>query len=165
MLRPIKLPHSGSSSHYTPRGLLDPRTPIISRQAADTCHSPIGQPLLQPRIATVPRIPAQYLIQIISCAMCHHLSGATWPASRHWSDHRTTGQRWSTATVNGGQRRSTAADHRRTTAGPPVNHQSTVVDRQSTGGSWLGLGPGLDRVGIGSATWRHMSADVAADVA
>ncbi|GJT76532.1 hypothetical protein Tco_1043257 [Tanacetum coccineum] len=37
-----QLQHSGSSSHYTPRGLLDPRTPIISRQASDTCHSPIA---------------------------------------------------------------------------------------------------------------------------
>ncbi|GJT67518.1 hypothetical protein Tco_1018998 [Tanacetum coccineum] len=50
--------------------------------------------------------------------------------------HRTTtrppvngGQRWSTVAVNGGGRRSTAADHR-----------STPVDHQSTGGSWSGLG-------------------------
>ncbi|GJU46382.1 hypothetical protein Tco_1203648 [Tanacetum coccineum] len=31
------------------------------------------------------------------------------------------GQRWSKAGVNGGQRWSMAADHRRTTVGPPVN--------------------------------------------
>ncbi|GJT55285.1 reverse transcriptase domain-containing protein [Tanacetum coccineum] len=34
----------------------------------------------------------------------------------------------------GGQRRSAVADHRLTTVGPPVNHQSTVVDRQSRSG-------------------------------
>ncbi|GKG55946.1 hypothetical protein Tco_0574840, partial [Tanacetum coccineum] len=34
-----------------------------------------------------------------------------------------------------------AADHRRTTTGPLVNHRSTVADRQSTGGSWAGSGP------------------------
>ncbi|GJU67092.1 hypothetical protein Tco_1253351 [Tanacetum coccineum] len=60
-------------------------------------------------------------------ATCHHLSGATWPASCHRRCYRshcqTIGQRWS-ATVNGGQRRSTVADHReppyrRTTVRPP----------------------------------------------
>ncbi|GJR46544.1 putative reverse transcriptase domain-containing protein [Tanacetum coccineum] len=55
--------------------------------------------------------------------------------------------------VNGGQRRSTTTDHRRTTAGPPVNHRSTVVDRQSTGGvrlgqvkEWAGSGQGMGRL-------------------
>ncbi|GJT35209.1 zf-CCHC domain-containing protein [Tanacetum coccineum] len=68
------------------------------------------------------------------------------------------------AAVIGGQRRRTTVDHRwttgqrrRTTVGPPVNHRSTVVDRQSTarsgrvvGQSGSGLGPGLDQVWIGS---------------
>ncbi|GKE58701.1 hypothetical protein Tco_1497886, partial [Tanacetum coccineum] len=60
----------------------------------------------------------------------------------------------------------------RTTVGPPPDHRSTVVDRQSiarpgwvVGWSGSGLRPGLDRVGSGSATchatWYHLSADVA----
>ncbi|GKF50514.1 hypothetical protein Tco_0146981 [Tanacetum coccineum] len=143
---------------------------------------------------TVPHIPAQYLVPIISCATCHHLSGATWPASRYRSHHQTTGQRrQSTVANNGGpppdhrstaaDHRSTAADHRRTTgqrqrstAGPSVNHRSTVVDRQSTVGSGRvmgpvksGHGPGRDQIGSGfaiwHATWYHVLADVAADVA
>ncbi|GKE73437.1 hypothetical protein Tco_1535478 [Tanacetum coccineum] len=59
--------------------------------------------LSEPR--TEPRTPTQYLVPIISCATCHHLSGATWPASRHW----TTGHRQSTAAVNDGGQRSTVA--------------------------------------------------------
>ncbi|GKG12692.1 hypothetical protein Tco_0346929, partial [Tanacetum coccineum] len=43
--------------------------------------------------------------------------------------------------VNGGSQRWPPLDQHRTTARPPVNHRSTVVDRQSTGGSWSGLGP------------------------
>ncbi|GKD72342.1 retrovirus-related pol polyprotein from transposon TNT 1-94, partial [Tanacetum coccineum] len=100
-------------------------------------------------------------------ATCHHLSGATW--RKHCSPtvgqppinrRRTTGQRWSTTVVNGGQRRSTPPDPRSTvvndgsqrwstavnTAGPPVNgggqrwstvadHRSTVVDRHVTSGN------------------------------
>ncbi|GKF55060.1 hypothetical protein Tco_0165400, partial [Tanacetum coccineum] len=43
--------------------------------------------------------------------------------------------------VNGGsQRRSTGADHRRTTAEPPLDHRSTVVVSQSTGGPGQVLG-------------------------
>ncbi|GKE05563.1 hypothetical protein Tco_1397581, partial [Tanacetum coccineum] len=68
-----------------------------------------------------PRTPAQYLVPIISCVTCHHLSGATWPASRH----RTTGQRWQT---NGGQRWSTVEDHRSTTC-QPVNSRHTSITR------------------------------------
>ncbi|GJV78248.1 hypothetical protein Tco_1509832 [Tanacetum coccineum] len=99
--------------------------------------------LSEPRIATIPRIPAQYLIPIISCATCHHLSGATWPASRHRSHHWTTGQRHR---ANGGQWRRTTVgplpDHRRTTGQPPVNGDQRW---------WLtGSGRVLGRVGIGS---------------
>ncbi|GKF67610.1 hypothetical protein Tco_0197289 [Tanacetum coccineum] len=81
---------------------------------------------------------------------------------------RTTDQRWSTTVVNGGQQRSTPPDHRRTTgqrwrstkfngggpslttAGPPPDHRSTVVDGKSIGGPgrvlgrvWTGIGPGM----------------------
>ncbi|GKF87676.1 hypothetical protein Tco_0258553, partial [Tanacetum coccineum] len=64
---------------------------------------------------------------------------------------------------NGGQRRqSTVANdgqRRRTTVGPPQDHRSMVVDRQSTagsGGSWAGSGsgPGPGRVGSGSGLPR-----------
>nr|GEX35272.1 hypothetical protein [Tanacetum cinerariifolium] len=34
-------------------------------------------------------------------------------------------------TVNGGKRRSTVSNHRRTTGQPPRDHRSTIVDRQS----------------------------------
>ncbi|GJZ08006.1 hypothetical protein Tco_0542289 [Tanacetum coccineum] len=52
----------------------------------------------------------------------HLLSGATWPDSHHRSHHRTSGQWWrSTVATDGQRRRSTVADHRSTTAGPPVN--------------------------------------------
>ncbi|GKD28715.1 hypothetical protein Tco_1239493, partial [Tanacetum coccineum] len=78
----------------------------------------------------------------------------------------TIGQRWSTAAVKGGQRRSTAAyhhrppsDHRSTTAGPPVNHRLTAVDRQSTVGS-----NGGHRCHV-AAKWYHVATEVAADVA
>ncbi|GKE86800.1 hypothetical protein Tco_1560542, partial [Tanacetum coccineum] len=52
-------------------------------------------------------------------------------------EHRSTmavngGKRRSTAAVNGGQPWRTIVDHLRTTAGPPSDHWSTVVDRQST---------------------------------
>ncbi|GKE94466.1 hypothetical protein Tco_1579321, partial [Tanacetum coccineum] len=57
------------------------------------------------------------------------------------------GQRWhrrSTVAVNGGEPSLTGGqpppDNWSTTAEPPVNHQSTVVDLQSTAGS----GPGTD---------------------
>ncbi|GKC95767.1 hypothetical protein Tco_1161209 [Tanacetum coccineum] len=58
-------------------------------------------------------------------ATCHHLSGATWPASchrrRHRSHHRTTSQQWrSTVVVNDGQRWWTTIDHHRTTTGTVV---------------------------------------------
>ncbi|GKD37226.1 hypothetical protein Tco_1257433 [Tanacetum coccineum] len=118
-------------------------------------------------------------------ATCHHLSGATW--CKHYSPtvgqssvnrRRTTGQRWSTTAVNGGQhrqttgqrqrstvadlrwttvgppvngggqQRSTVADHRWTTVGPPPDHRSMVVDRRSSGsivGSWAGSSIGLDQ--------------------
>ncbi|GKE70799.1 hypothetical protein Tco_1528871, partial [Tanacetum coccineum] len=66
----------------------------------------------------------------------------------------------STVTVNGGQRRSTVADHRepppdrhRTTTGPPPDHRSTTV--AVNGGSAVGL----------VATWHHVSADVTTGVA
>ncbi|GKB49531.1 hypothetical protein Tco_0900284 [Tanacetum coccineum] len=96
--------------------------------------------------------------------MCHHLSCATW--RNHCSgtvtgpppEHRSTtvnsdDQRWSTTVNGGGERWSptvngggqwwqTTVDHRR----------STVVDRQSTGGSWTGSG----RVGSG----RHVACHV-----
>ncbi|GKE10029.1 hypothetical protein Tco_1413580 [Tanacetum coccineum] len=88
----------------------------------------------------------------------------------------TTGQWWSTAVVNGGQRRSTVADHRRTIAGPLPDHRRTTCQRWLTASQLVSLGPGqvrswagsgrdLGRVGSGSATWCHVSADVAADVA
>ncbi|GKG16428.1 hypothetical protein Tco_0358751 [Tanacetum coccineum] len=120
---------------------------------------------------------------MISCSTCHHLSGATWPASRHRSHHRTTGQQWSTATVNGGQRRSSAADHCRgpppvNGGGPPSDHRwstgqrwLTVSQQPGLVGSWAGLDLVLGWVWIGSgsatwhATWYHVSADVAAAVA
>ncbi|GKG25574.1 hypothetical protein Tco_0398720, partial [Tanacetum coccineum] len=103
------------------------------------------------------------------------LSGATW---RRYCSVTVTGVttgpsvndgQWRQSTVaNDGQRRHTTVgpppDHRQTTVGPPVNHWSTMVDGQSTGGSGQVLGQvraGLDRVGSGSATWCHVSADVA----
>ncbi|GJX83028.1 putative reverse transcriptase domain-containing protein [Tanacetum coccineum] len=94
---------------------------------------------------------------MISCATCHSLSGATWPASRHRDHRRTTGQRWSTDAVNGGQGRSTppdprstAADHRRTTTGQrwltasqPVGHGRVWIGSgQDLGQVRSGLGPG-----------------------
>ncbi|GJW70394.1 phospholipase-like protein [Tanacetum coccineum] len=77
-------------------------------------------------------------------------SGATWPASCPSTVTRTTAgatsQRWPT-TVNGGQRRSTVADHReplsdhnQTTGQPPTDHRSTVVDCQSMVGSTVRSG-------------------------
>nr|GFA48945.1 hypothetical protein [Tanacetum cinerariifolium] len=61
------------------------------------------------------------------------------------------GQWWSTAMVNGGHRLSTVSaddgQRRRTTV---ANHRSTVIDRQSTGGSTGQVGSG--RVRVGSAT-------------
>ncbi|GJX83419.1 hypothetical protein Tco_0332900 [Tanacetum coccineum] len=69
-------------------------------------------------------------------ATCHLLSGATWPASRHRSHHRTFGQRWSTVATDGQRRRSTVADHQSTTTGPPINHHWTTCqpppDHRST---------------------------------
>ncbi|GKD69239.1 hypothetical protein Tco_1323329, partial [Tanacetum coccineum] len=38
----------------------------------------------------------------------------------------TASQRWSTTAVNGGQRRSMAVDHRRTTGGPLADHRRTT---------------------------------------
>ncbi|GKF16802.1 hypothetical protein Tco_0061720, partial [Tanacetum coccineum] len=85
--------------------------------------------------------PATYDLQSLEC----HVSPPEWchvpcqPSPKPPPDHR------STAAINGGsdgQRRRTTVDHRGTTAGPPVNHQSTIVDRQSTAGQQ----PGLDRV-------------------
>ncbi|GKG38485.1 hypothetical protein Tco_0460197, partial [Tanacetum coccineum] len=79
------------------------------------------------------------------------MSGATWhdtvpPPSPEPPPVNGGSQRWPT-TINGD--------------GQPSDHQSTVVDRQSTGRSWSGLGPGqvgswagsgrvLGRVWIGS---------------
>ncbi|GJW43748.1 hypothetical protein Tco_0072547 [Tanacetum coccineum] len=108
-------------------------------------------------------------------ATCHHLSGATWhfycsPPSPVNLRSTAAGppvngsQRWS-MTVNdagppvngGGQRRSTVADHRSTTAGPPLDHRRTIGQRwltASQGGStvgpgqvgyWAGSSIGLDR--------------------
>ncbi|GKE06502.1 hypothetical protein Tco_1398520 [Tanacetum coccineum] len=57
------------------------------------------------------------------------------PSSEPPSDHRSTvvnGGQWWPTTVNGS---GPPSDHRLTTAGPPVNQRSTVVDRQSTAGS------------------------------
>ncbi|GKD20839.1 hypothetical protein Tco_1222542 [Tanacetum coccineum] len=85
-------------------------------------------------------------------ATCHHLSGATW--CKHCSvtvgqpppDHRSTvvngdSQRWSTAAVNGGQRRSTPPDHRSTATindgqqrRTTVDHRRTTVDHRRTTG-------------------------------
>ncbi|GKF82673.1 hypothetical protein Tco_0244329, partial [Tanacetum coccineum] len=55
----------------------------------------------------------------------------------------------------GGQRRSIGGEPPLTTAGPSVNHRSTVVDRQSVGGSRAGSssGRGPGRV----AMWHHLS--------
>ncbi|GJZ01218.1 hypothetical protein Tco_0519179 [Tanacetum coccineum] len=79
-------------------------------------------------------------------ATCHLLSGATWPASRYRSHHRTSGQRWP-PTVNGDcQRWSTVADHQSTTSGPPVNG-----------------GGQLDWVGHVESTCHHMAYIVASD--
>ncbi|GKE96700.1 hypothetical protein Tco_1581555, partial [Tanacetum coccineum] len=75
--------------------------------------------LSEPHIATVPRIPAKYLVPIISCATCHHLSGATWPASRHRSHHRPT-------TVNGDGPPFNDG-------GPPSDHRSMVVANRVMG--------------------------------
>ncbi|GKB12252.1 hypothetical protein Tco_0846175 [Tanacetum coccineum] len=61
------------------------------------------------------------------------------------------GQRWPT-TVNGG-------GPPWTTAGPPPDHRSTTSQR------WLTASQRLGRVGSTVATWQHVAADVAADVA
>ncbi|GJU96824.1 hypothetical protein Tco_1321580 [Tanacetum coccineum] len=76
----------------------------------------------------------------------------------------TGGQLWRSATVNDG-------GPPLTTAGPPVNHWSTMVDRQSIGGSTrkvrLGLRPGQVGSWAGSSrgmprrfTCAHVDADV-----
>ncbi|GJX81150.1 hypothetical protein Tco_0329299 [Tanacetum coccineum] len=67
-------------------------------------------------------------------------------------------QRWPTTVNSGGppsDHRRTTGQRRRTTARPPVNHQSTVVDRQSTTGSGRVVGrsgyrswAGLVQVGL-----------------
>ncbi|GKG53097.1 hypothetical protein Tco_0552365, partial [Tanacetum coccineum] len=56
-----------------------------------------------------------------------------------------------------------------TTVGPSLDHRSTVVDRQSTGGSWAGSGWVMGQVRFGSgsglprviatsaATWHHVA--------
>ncbi|GKD93824.1 putative ribonuclease H-like domain-containing protein, partial [Tanacetum coccineum] len=97
--------------------------------------------VLPPRMNSTSYLPSDILVPMISSATCHHLSGAMWPASRHWSHHRTTGQRQSTV-ANDGQHCQTTAGPPVNGVGPPLDHRSTLVDRQSTGGSW----PGLDRV-------------------
>ncbi|GJY72960.1 hypothetical protein Tco_0477391 [Tanacetum coccineum] len=78
--------------------------------------------------------------------------------NRRW----TTGQRWSTAAVNGGQRRSTPPDHRRTTAGPSPDHQSTSGSWPGIRPGQVGSGSGQDRVWSGSSSSRvrHVAADV-----
>nr|GEW22564.1 hypothetical protein [Tanacetum cinerariifolium] len=59
-------------------------------------------------------------------ATCHHQSGATWHAKCNMAVVAATAR----PSVNGGQRQSTVADHRR----PPVNH------RWLTAGQWSGQG-------------------------
>ncbi|GKE30482.1 hypothetical protein Tco_1445866 [Tanacetum coccineum] len=66
-------------------------------------------------------------------ATSHPVIGATWPVNSSSTGAGATDQRRSTVAVNGGQRQSTAADHReppsdlhRTTVGPPVNDRSMV---------------------------------------
>ncbi|GJU83589.1 hypothetical protein Tco_1285954 [Tanacetum coccineum] len=71
-------------------------------------------------------------------AMCHLLSGATWPASSHRSHHWTSGQQWS-STVNGG---GPLVNYRRTTGQPPPDHRSTTAGPPVNGGGQLGHGPG-----------------------
>ncbi|GJT64542.1 hypothetical protein Tco_1016022 [Tanacetum coccineum] len=94
-------------------------------------------------------------------ATCHPVIGATWPVnSPDAVTEATTGQRLSTATVNGGQplsdlrpmavvndgqRWRITVDRRRTTTGPPVNGWVWIR-------SWVGLL-------IGSV--RHVSATCA----
>ncbi|GKG23950.1 hypothetical protein Tco_0391986, partial [Tanacetum coccineum] len=86
-------------------------------------------------------------------ATCHLLSGATWPASCHRNHHQTIGQWWSTATIDGGQRRSTVADHRSTTAGPPINHRRTTGQRRLTASQQSG------QMVATAATWHATSAN------
>ncbi|GJS35994.1 hypothetical protein Tco_0534376 [Tanacetum coccineum] len=88
-----------------------PPTNNTSRSRGATCHALIGQP------------PPE--------TWCHV---ACQPSLEQPPDHR------STVVNDDGQRRSIAADHRRTTARPPPDHRSTVVDGLSTGGPGQVLG-------------------------
>ncbi|GKB61801.1 hypothetical protein Tco_0917987 [Tanacetum coccineum] len=101
-------------------------------------------------------------------ATCHLLSGATWPASRHRSHYRTSGQRRRSTVATDGQRWRTTGqpplDHQSTTTGPPVNHRRTTGQRWWPTGSWAGSGRVLGRVWIGSGSGRPLGVHVAVDV-
>ncbi|GJT67751.1 hypothetical protein Tco_1019231 [Tanacetum coccineum] len=86
-------------------------------------------------------------------AMCHLLSGATWPVSHHQSHRRTTGQRRSTVAVNSDQRRSTVANHRL----PSPDHR-----RSTTGQRWLTASQQAGQRGRlpCGTTWQHVAAEV-----